>query len=72
MPEWRSTLVPCPRCNPEDDVHASQPPPPPDGVDEDGKPLRRVRCHLCMDARLVRPEVAARWRELDPPGGRAR
>ena len=53
-------------------MHASQPPPPPDGVDEDGKPLRRVRCHLCMDARLVRPEVAARWRELDPPGGRAR
>jgi hypothetical protein len=64
-------MVPCPRCNPDDDVHESQPPPPM-AIGEDGKPVRRTRCMLCMDARLVRPDVAARWREVHPLGGRAR
>ena len=63
----RSTLVPCPRCNAGDAVqHASEPPPALDARQV------RIRCLVCLDARLVKPDVAARWTELHPLMGSAR
>lgn len=63
----RETLVPCPACNPDDGVqHRSQPPPAMDGSHV------RARCKACLDTRLVRPEVAAAWRDMHPLAGRPR